>query len=469
MSKTNPGIEMRAARWLVRHPQFVAAPVTVATSLIDLGPVTTGGIAAGLALGGVGWMRAHPQSFHRHAAPRLRSGHRRWIRYHGRRWQDLCLSCDLFKENKRTGEQRFPRVLRVSSPTPSIDRVMVKLAPGQSLRTWTDRQDEIAVMCNAEAVGITRVKPQVIALTIVRGDPFDHRVLAAEIPDDADAVNLRAIEFGETEYGDTWTEPIQGNNILVSGGIGSGKSSFIWNPLRGMGPMIRDGLVRVWMCDLKGGQETSQARRLFYRWADHVEEPEEDENGEVAEYAGEAALDVVRAFRDEMTATQRDLASRGVRKVEISRDYPLNVLMIDELAMATALSSRSATNELNKLLAEIMTQNRSTGFPVLAYVQEPTKDIVPIRGLFTRRICLACTAASYVDMTLGDDMRQRGALADEIPLDEDHAGIGFRVDQRSRNPIRVRGGFNTDEDITELVATCSPEPPTNRARLTVAA
>jgi S-DNA-T family DNA segregation ATPase FtsK/SpoIIIE len=72
-------------------------------------------------------------------------------------------------------------------------------------------------------------------------------------------------------------------------------------------------------------------------------------------------------------------------------------------------------------------------------------------------------------MTLGDDMRMRGALADEIPLDEEHAGIGFRVDQRSRNPIRVRGGYNTDEDITELVATCSPTPPTGRAHLTVAA
>ncbi len=469
MSKNKPGIEMRAAAWLARHPQFVAAPASVGASLVELGPYTTGGIAAGLALSGIGWMRAHPDSFHRHAAPRLRSGHRRWVRYHGRRWRQLCLACDLFRENRRTGELRFPNVLRVASPTPTIDRVTVRLAPGQSLRTWTDRQDEIAVMLNADAIGITRIKPQVIVLTILRGNPFTHRVSAAEIPEDVESVNLRAIEFGETEYGDVWTEPIQGQNILVSGGIGSGKSSFIWNPLRGMGPMIRAGLVRVWMCDLKGGQETSQARRLFYRWAHHVETPEEDDEGNVAVFAGEAALDVVRDFRDAMTERQRDLAAQGVRKVTVSPEYPLNVLMIDELAMATALSSRAATNELNKLLAEIMTQNRSTGFPVMAYVQEPTKDIVPIRGLFTRRICLACTAASYVDMTLGDDMRLRGALADEIPLDEDHAGIGFRVDERSRNPIRVRGGYNTDEDIDELVRTCSPQPSTGRARLTIAA
>ncbi|HEX3781008.1 MAG TPA: cell division protein FtsK [Pseudonocardiaceae bacterium] len=465
MTKNKPGVEVRAVRWIARHPQFVAAPASVAASLIELGPYSTGGIAAGLALTGVGWMRAHPASFRQHATPRFRSSHRRWVRYHGRRWHNLCYACDLVKEDRRTGEPRFPRVLRVSSPTPSIDRITVRLAPGQSLRTWVDRQEELAAMLNADVVGITRIKPQQLVLTVVHGNPFVRPVPAAEIPEDVADVNLRALELGDTEYGETWTEPLIGQNWFVHGAIGSGKSSFIWNPLRAMGPMIREGLVRVWMCDLKGGMETSQARPLFYRWADHVEDEDEETNT----YAGEAAMTVIEDFRDTMRATQVELSSQGVRKFTLSKENPLNVLMIDELAMATALSSRGATNTITKLLSEIMTQNRSTGFPVMAYVQEPTKDIVPIRGLFTRRICLATTQDSYVDMTLGEGMRQRGALADEIPLDEEHAGIGFRVDQRSRNPIRVRGGHNTDEDIAELVRTCSPQPPAAGPRLTVAA
>jgi S-DNA-T family DNA segregation ATPase FtsK/SpoIIIE len=50
----------------------------------------------------------------------------------------------------------------------------------------------------------------------------------------------------------------------------------------------------------------------------------------------------------------------------------------------------------------------------------------------------------------------RGALADEIRVGEEFAGIGFRVDDRSRNPIRVRAGLVTEDEIDELVRTCTP-------------
>ena len=169
-------------------------------------------------------------------------------------------------------------------------------------------------------------------------------------------------------------------------------------------------------------------------------------------------MDVIEAFRDEMKTTQLAVGGQGNRKFTVSGETPLNVLMVDELAMLTALSSGATTRRLNQLLAEIMTQGRSTGYSVLAYLQEPTKDIVPIRDLFTRRFSLRTSAASYVDMVLGDGARMRGALADEIPIGDDHAGIGFRVDDRSRNPIRVRAGLVTDAEIDELVRTSTPHP-----------
>jgi S-DNA-T family DNA segregation ATPase FtsK/SpoIIIE len=93
---------------------------------------------------------------------------------------------------------------------------------------------------------------------------------------------------------------------------------------------------------------------------------------------------------------------------------------------------------------------------VAGFIQEPSKDLLEIRELFTTRICLGVTAASHVDMVLGEGARERGALADEIPLDEEHAGIGFRIDKRSRLPRRLRVGFTTDADIEELARVCSP-------------
>jgi DNA segregation ATPase FtsK/SpoIIIE, S-DNA-T family len=62
----------------------------------------------------------------------------------------------------------------------------------------------------------------------------------------------------------------------------------MWNPLRAVGPMIRDGLLRVWMIDLKGGMETATARPLFHRWAT----------------TGEDAVALLTAFRDNMLARQ---------------------------------------------------------------------------------------------------------------------------------------------------------------------
>lgn len=463
-----PGREIRAAVWAARHPQFIATPSLVLASLADLGPVTTGSIAAGLVAGGVGWMRAHPDSFHRYAMPCLRSARRRWLsQYTGGRWHNVCLACDLVRIHPQTGELTYPRVARVHAVTPTIDRVKVILAPGQSLRIWQDRQDELAAMLNADSLGITKISPRVLLLTVVRGNPFAHPVPAVPIPDTCEEVDLSAIPLGATEDGGIWTEPLTGGNSwLVMGDTGSGKSGLIWNPLRAMGPMIRDGLVRVSMLDPKGGMETVRARELFYAWADHVEDADDDDSGTDAlddgaaeDYRGDSALRVTLAFRNRMKDRQAALAASGARKFTLSRETPFELLMIDEMSMLTAFGSRLAAKSLNRMLAEILTQGRAAGFAVCGYLHEPTKDILPVRDLFTRRIALRTSSAAYVDMALGEDARARGALADEIPADEEYAGIGFRVDQRHRNPVRVRAGYVTDADIAELVRTCTPSDP----------
>jgi S-DNA-T family DNA segregation ATPase FtsK/SpoIIIE len=465
------GREMRVAVWAARHPQFVATPSLVLASLADLGPVTTGSIAAGALVGGLGWLRAHPDSFHRYAMPRLRSARRRWLSpYAGHRWHAVCMACDLVRLHPHTGETTYPRITRVRAISPSIDRVTVALAPGQSLRTWQDRADELAAMLNADSLGITRVSPRVVALTVVRGNPFDHIVPAVPIPDEPDQVNLSALPLGATEDGGTWCESLTGGNSwLVLGDTGSGKSGLIWNPLRAMGPMIREGLVRVSMVDPKGGMETIQGRQLFHAWADHVEDADDDDSGtdaldmgERSDYQGDSALRVISAFRQRMKDRQADLAASGQRKFTLSRETPFELLMIDEMSMLTAFGSRLAGKALNRMLAEILTQGRANGFVVCGYLHEPTKDIIPVRDLFPCRIALRTASASYVDMVLGEDARARGALADEIPAGEDYAGIGFRVDRRHRNPVRVRAGYVTDTEIAELVRTCAPvaEPAT---------
>ena len=155
-----------------------------------------------------------------------------------------------------------------------------------------------------------------------------------------------------------------------------------------------------------------------------------------------------------MRAQHRSAAARS------RAETPYELLIIDELAMLTAYGDRASVREALRLLAEILTQGRAADHGVAGYVQEPSKDVVDVRDLFDTRICLGVTAASHVDMALGDGARDRGALADEIPGDPDHAGIGFVIDPGSRLPVRFRAGYVTDADIDDLVTRCAPARPT---------
>ncbi|MDQ2709321.1 MAG: cell division protein FtsK [Actinomycetota bacterium] len=432
---------MRVARWLLRHPGFALGPVALVWAVLRFGATPVGCTVAGVVLVVLVWGRGHPATFDRWAAPRLRSMKRRWFDYRGRRWSDVLGDCELSREDRRTGELVVPRVEKVRAVTPSIDTIRVRLARGQDVKTWTDQSEALAHALCAERVAVAKYRPGRLTLVVERVDPFPWVLPAPPIPATSAEVDLRALDIGDTEYGTPATVSVtDGSHLLGVGATGTGKSGLEWGTLRQVGPMIRDGVVRVRMIDLKGGTETEAGRDLFYRYATTVEE----------------AIRLLTEVHDDMKAAQEQQRLAGRRKDTPSVDTPQDLVYIDELAMLTAYGKREHVREALRLLAVIMTQGRSTLFTVLGFLQEPSKDILEVRELFTSRICLGVTAASHVDMTLGEGARDRGALADEIPLDEEHAGIGFRIDKGSRLPTRLRLGYSQDVDIAELARLCAP-------------
>lgn len=428
------GREFQAAAWVARHPGAVALPGAVGMGVAELGPVGAGGVVAGAVAGLAGWYRAHPDTFDTMASPRLRAFRRRWFsRYTGRRWQDAMVSCDLAPTHRRTGETRCPRLLRVRAYSPTIDTLWVRMVAGQHAKQWEARAGELAEALRVERVAVERVRPLVIALVVERADPFTEVVDAPDLPWDADLVDLGAVPLGEDEYGSQWSEPLAGQHWFVAGATGSGKGSLAHGPLRAIAPMIRDGLVRPWLLDPKQ-MELASAAPIAHRYA--------SEPGD--------CLELVNEYVEDLRTVRRDLGGQGRRKFTPSRETPLNLLVIDELAALMAFGDAGNAREYRKLLAEVGTQGRATGHSMLGYVQEPSKDTVPIRDLFTVRVCLRVTSAAHVDMTLGDGARLRGALADEIPNSPDTAGVGFVIRERSRAPMRVRAGWVDDAQIAEL-------------------
>jgi hypothetical protein len=69
-------------------------------------------------------------------------------------------------------------------------------------------------------------------------------------------------------------------------------------------------------------------------------------------------------------------------------------------------------------LATLTTQGRAVGYAVVAALQDPRKEVMPIRNLFPDRIAMRLDEPEQVDMVLGDGARDRGALADLISTNE---------------------------------------------------
>ena len=132
----------------------------------------------------------------------------------------------------------------------------------------------------------------------------------------------------------------------------------------------------------------------------------------------------------------------------MTADDPLHVVMIDELAALTAYCpnrelQRRAENAINLLCS----QGRAPGFMVFACLQDPRKEVIPSRGLFTQMVGLRLKDSSETAMVLGETAMLSGAHCHRIGADV--PGTGYVIPEDSSQPIRVRAGFASDESIRD--------------------
>ncbi|MCA1693570.1 MAG: cell division protein FtsK [Actinobacteria bacterium] len=400
-----------------------------------------------------GWRLLDLRSFDAWAGRHLRSWWLRWTVYSPKlpEWLHACglgIRQDAtpvvvalsplgrsFRRGRRRPEAVLPRVLGVGSGA-SWDEVRVRLIPGQKPEDF-----DHAARALASARGVARCQVRELTPNVVSID-FQRRNLLADpvaCPDPATglsggSVDLRRVWAGRTEYGQDWYLPLAGpaSHTLTAGGTGAGKNSVTWCPLVSIAPAIRDGLVRVSGIDPKG-MELAYGRRIFHRYA----------------VTGTDTVEVLDDLIESMQARKAEFAGR-VRTVPISVEHPLELLEFDEIGALTRYTDRRTREAITERIALLTTQGRALGFTVRGYVQEPTKDTVPVRDLFPRRICLRVSAKSHVGMVLGDQAYERGAWANRIT--EAEAGTGYVFGEGIREPLRVRAGWVPDEAIKQLEA-----------------
>lgn len=387
MTDTRVGTEhtpVRAtARFLARHPRSSTSTAATGVAVGYFGVWVVAIAATAFVVAGVSWRLLDAPSFDRFAGRVLRAWWRRWAVYQ-RQWMRIASSSGLMSTDHK-GTSRVPRIVRARS-TWCWDTLTVRMIKGQSQSDYEAVLDRLANAYRARRATLRTVKPGTISLDFQRHEPFDTMVIPpAPLAEPGSEVDLSRLVIGKDEYGRDYSlDLINGLHALFSGATGAGKGSFVWGAFRALAPMIRAGSLRLWVIDPKGGMEFSAGRAMFHDFADN------DHDG----------LRLLETFTEVLDNRKLDLGRQGLRSHTPSPESPLEVLVVDELAAMTSYADRGVSREFENLLSKALTQYRAAGGRVIAATQEPTKDVVPMRGLFPTKVALRVDESSYVDMTL---------------------------------------------------------------------
>ena len=380
------------------------------------------------------WWGFWRESFDATVTPFVRGWVRHWFAY-AWRWKKLAYVHGLVVHEHVPSAGPFgyvaPSVLEYARLvkvrcTPATDWLTVKIPAGLDPAAFERASVALGHATKSLGCQIRPVKPGRICIELLRRDLLARTIPALPI---RDRVDLARVPVGRRVDGRPWEIAVNGGHTLVAGSTGAGKDSITHSMLRGLAPAIGAGWVQPWGFDPKGGMELAFARELFHRlWGSDAE--------------------AMAAGLEEVAATVK---ARAERLAGHTRDHvptveePFILVVICELAALTALCERKTAARIERALGELLTMGRAPGCAVIASLQDPGKDVIRWRNLFTYRIALRLGEAVEVDMVLGDGARDRGALADQ--LDPHLPGVGYQCLDGRPDPIRVRAAYCTDTDI----------------------
>jgi S-DNA-T family DNA segregation ATPase FtsK/SpoIIIE len=422
--------------WLSVSFPMISIPI-IASVWIGLcyGPVFGLAFAtlSGLAL--AAWWQLSPASFHQWVTLRMWTQWRTWWVYRNC-WTAICALCGL---TAKLDEHTLVPAVRSVTIGATSDVVVVRLLTGQSVADWQNRSEALAEAVRARRVTIRSIHPGTISITAHHGDPLAGPIPLPRPGTDA-AVDPSSLRLGVTEAGTWWRLAVLGQHILVAGATGSGKGSVLWSIIAALAPGVRAGSVRLLVVDPKGGMEFGRGQKLFTGFA--------HDNGE-------HTLGLLQAVTTVMQ--QRAQRLRGQTRLHTpTTAEPLIVLIVDEIASLTAyIGDRKTRAEAEQLLGLLLSQGRAVGVSVIAAVQDPSKDVLPIRQLFSIRVGLRMTESTQTTMVLGAAAREAGAVCDQIPTSI--PGVGYVCADGSAEPVRVRAFHVTDADIDYLATHFAPK------------
>jgi DNA segregation ATPase FtsK/SpoIIIE, S-DNA-T family len=416
--------------WAALFPA-ISIPIIASLAIaIVHGPRPGVGTAVILSAAYVGWACLDPHSFRMWVTEPVRRRWLTWTRY-TRSWESVCTLHGL---TATLGERTLVPALGSVSIGETTDVLAVRIVTGQSPNDWHKQSDALAAAWRADRITIRATAPAELRITLMRGDVLAEPI-ALPMPTPATRVDVGAVRVGITETRHWWRLPLLGHHVLVAGATGAGKGSVLWSLIAGIAPAVKTGLVRLCVVDPKGGMELGAGAPMFTAFTHD---------------ATDTTVHLLRQLVEVMHTRANRL--RGHTRLHTPTPAePLFVLVIDEIAALTAyVTDRKIRTEIEQLLSLLLSQGRAVGISVVAAVQDPAKDTLPVRQLFTVRVGLRLTEASQTTMVLGQGARDAGAECDRIP--DATPGVGYMLIDGTAQPVRVRAFYVTDHDITTLAS-----------------
>ncbi|TGD85874.1 cell division protein FtsK [Mycolicibacterium sp. CH28] len=357
----------------------------------------------------------------------------RWRLWAHLSWHTLCKRCGLSaseqvtrrdKEGRQVTSTRWfhPKLLGTDVSHTTL-RLTVRARMGQTVEDLERAVPSIRDAAGAHSARAVVISPGTLRIELVMREQLSTIGHAAP----PTAVATTRVTLGRREDGSAWNLPLRGRHTLTVGCSNAGKGSIFWGIAGGLGPAVAAGVVHLIGIDLKYGIELSVGAGLFTK----IATTEAD------------AVETLAGLEKLMDKRGNEMAGR-TREHRPTKASPLVVLLIDELAGLTAyMSDPALRKEAAASLSRILTKGRALGIVVAAFLQDPRKEVLPMRGLFTQTIALRLRSREEVTMVLGDGM------ADKAPADRispSRPGTGYVIAEDGHT-TKVRSDYWSDDQI----------------------
>lgn len=298
--------------------------------------------------------------------------------------------------------------------------------------------EHLASVLHAREARLERDKTNASRLlfTVLMKDPFG----GPPVPPPWVAIGrtdlFEALPIGVDELGRAAEVTLLGNNFLVGGEPGSGKSNYL--QLLAAATAL-DPSASLYCLDPK--------RVELSRW-----------RGVARGFAGpelaEAVL-VLEELSEEMARRYGYLDAHSARQLVREDGFGLVVVLVDEAMIYLSGPDKKAAAEFSSLLKALVSLGRAAGVVVAIATQKPATDVIAssIRDNISVRVAFRCTTKEASDTVLGSGWASKGTSASEI--DPMTPGVCYLLAEGVL-PEKIRCYYLSDSDL-DLVAACAEE------------